>query len=1090
MTYRCAVVRLWLVLFALLCGCGGAGLLAQPLVFQQFSAENGLSGNVVLSIAQDRQGFLWVGTSNGLNRYDGYQFKHYKNDQEEPGSISSNSANALLFDRDGFLWVGTKLGLNRFDPKTERFEHFRRDSARAGSLHSDEIFALFEDEAGVLWVGTDKGLERFDARTKRFEHWDFPQEVIQSDFRDFRVQHIVETDGGDLLLGTRWASVWRFDKKTQRMQRVSANGIAPNEPQWTQGFVKDADGTVWMADLTTCYKLEPGGTIFKSVYQSPNRGFDSNICCFFRTKEGQWLLGTNGEGLKTFDRNFQKIAEQLPNLDRSSPDANLTNCIFQDRGGEVWLGMIWGGLFKFDPQRKPFQSFQRWSKGHETSYVKDVGGVCERQNGEIGTASLAEGCHFLDPKTERFTPFSDLPRLPKAIKQDYFLRIFEDSKQRLWLGGWGRGLKVLDEKTGDFHQFLNLNPNKNPTEPDYICGIGELADGRMWVSTLDGLIFLSADETQKPLTRKFSPQFYTELGGVPMRYITNILTDHTGKYWIPSRGLVCLDPKTGDIQVFKHDPQRPETIGDNRVSFVFEDRKRRLWVGTSGGGLNLWQPEAQRFAKFKQKNGLPSDVVAGITDDDQGFLWLTTARGLCKFDPETHTASNYFLGDGLPCERFVIAAIGKSRPSGKIFAGGQDGFVLFHPDSIRNSNFLPPVVISSLKKYVVAGDQIRPTEVPGIATMDLLELPFSENTLTFEFAALNFRQSFKNQYAYRLEGMGDQWVQVGTHRTVTFSHLAAGRYVLHVRASNNDGLWNEKGARLEIIILPPWWASWWALLAYTLTLGGVGFAFYRLQTRRNQDKEEAKRQKLLNEAKSQFLSTASHELRTPLTSVMGFAKIIKKRLEERILPHTDRSDSKTDRAVEQVTSNLDIVISESERLTALINDVLDLAKIESGKAVWHEERLHIAHLVERAIAATTTLFEQKNLALRSRVEPTLPTTLGDPDRLLQVLVNLLSNAAKFTERGIVTVTARQQNERTLLLGVADTGIGIPEKEREWVFEKFRQVRSGTLTDKPQGTGLGLPICREIVEHHGGRIWVESAAEGAEGSVFWFTLPLR
>ena len=269
---------------------------------------------------------------------------------------------------------------------------------------------------------------------------------------------------------------------------------------------------------------------------------------------------------------------------------------------------------------------------------------------------------------------------------------------------------------------------------------------------------------------------------------------------------------------------------------------------------------------------------------------------------------------------------------------------------------------------------------------------------------------------------------------------------------------------------------------------GVIFAFYRLQLNRNDAKAEALRLQALNEAKSQFLNTVSHELRTPLTSIMGFSKLIKKRMEERILPKTDLSDAKTERAAEQILENLNIVVSESERLTALINDVLDLAKIESGKLVWHEEKVAIGDLITRAIAATATLFEHKQLQLRSEISPGLPATTGDTDRLLQVLVNLLSNAAKFTEHGTITVTAKQKSDYTLLIGVADTGRGVHENFQEAIFEKFKQVSGDNLTDKPQGSGLGLTICKEIVERHGGRIWVES--EPNKGSVFWFTLPVR
>jgi signal transduction histidine kinase len=376
----------------------------------------------------------------------------------------------------------------------------------------------------------------------------------------------------------------------------------------------------------------------------------------------------------------------------------------------------------------------------------------------------------------------------------------------------------------------------------------------------------------------------------------------------------------------------------------------------------------------------------------------------------------------------------------------------------------------------------------AIAYATRIVLPADVKIFSFDFAALDFADPAKNQFACKMEGFDSDWQFLGTTHSATYTNLSPGTYTFRVRGSNNDGVWNDTGVSIEIVILAPWWATWWAWLGYALMVAGVLWTFFRLQNNRNLAKAEARRLQDLNEAKSQFLSTVSHELRTPLTSVLGFSKIIQKRLEERILPNLDRSDPKTDRAAEQVMGNLGIVVSESERLTRLINDVLDLAKIESGKMNWHEDQIHVSTLVEHVATATSALFEQKKLPLYVQVAPNLLDTTGDYNRLFQVLVNLFSNAVKFTDSGSVTCLVQLQDPNTLLFSVTDTGMGVPPEFRETIFEKFRQVTSDTLTDKPQGTGLGLPICKEIVEHHGGQIGVES--ETGVGSRFWFTLPVR
>ncbi len=1071
------------VALLLCCMMGASALLGQNISFEQRSTDDGLSHQTVLSLTQDHRGFLWVGTVNGLNRYDGYRFRQFKNSQGNPGSLSSNQINALLVDRKGVLWAGTNSGLNRLDAHTEVFTKFQRDPANANSLASNKVICLYEDAAGTIWVGTDAGLERFDAQTGQFAHYPLPTTEFSSNLIDYAVRCIAEYRG-KLMIGTWGAGIWAFDPGSGALSRVltADPDISPAQV-WVEGFFIGASGRFWALQSGHATLFDEAQNVFKVVCRKEVGNQRSAAISILEMASGELLVGTSGDGLKILGSDLHLLSAHIPNPDQSVVSNNWVNSILQDHNGEIWLGMTGGGLFKFDPQRNPFESVERLTGG----LPKDVHSLKERRNGELWLASRSEGCHVL-PKGEgaKFANLRTRRGFPEVMKQINLRRVFEDSRGYIWMGFWGGGLMVFDEKTGQFRRFPNPLPIEKPGNPYYVNSIWESPDGRIWAGIVDGLMQLSPTVAG---SIDFQMQFFENFG-LPMRSPTSFASDRSGKIWIGTDGLVCFDPQSNSFQTFQHDPDDPQTLGSQRVTAIFEDRKNRLWVGTNGGGLNLLDQTASgaRFIKYREKDGLANDVVVGIVEDGHGLLWLTTERGLSRFDPERGTFANFFRSDGLPCERFSMSALGISPGSGRIFAGGLDGFVLFHPDSIRSSGFVPPVVISNLKKYVRQGEQFLAVEVPGITDLERIELPFSENTLTFEFAALNFRQSFKNQYAYKLEGMGQEWIPLGARREVTFSNLQPGRYVLHVKASNNDGLWNEAGTKLEIRILPPWWMTWWAYTLYALTVAGVLFAFFQLQIRRREDRAEVLRQKLLNEAKSQFLSTVSHELRTPLTSILGFSKIIKKRLEERVFPNTNLSDSKTERAANQVMDNLNIVVSESERLTTLINEVLDLAKIESGKLVWHEEKIDVRELIERASAATKTLFEQKKLWLRQEIAPELPTTLGDADRLLQVLVNLLSNAVKFTERGGVTVSAKPTEDRKIVVGVADTGIGIPKAFQEMVFEKFGQVTSDTLTDKPQGTGLGLPICKEIVEHHGGQIWVESA-EG-EGSVFWFTLPLR
>jgi signal transduction histidine kinase len=438
-----------------------------------------------------------------------------------------------------------------------------------------------------------------------------------------------------------------------------------------------------------------------------------------------------------------------------------------------------------------------------------------------------------------------------------------------------------------------------------------------------------------------------------------------------------------------------------------------------------------------------------------------------------------------------------------MYFGGVTGLNIFHPDNIKDNPHAPPVVITDFQIFnqsatVDAAGTKNGFSLPKhITESSEIEISYQAGVFSFEFAALDYTHPAKNQYAYKMDGFDKTWTYSGNRRFVTYTHLDPDEYVFRVKASNNDGVWNEEGAAIKITITPPWWRTWWAYGFYGLILAAGIFAVDRIQRRRliKQERQRAalreaelraQTAEAASEAKSIFLSNVSHELRTPLTSVLGFAKIIKKRLEEKIFPMLPADDRKAQQAVAQVSENLGVVVIEAERLTALIDNVLDLAKIEAGKVEWHMENLSLPDVIDRASAATASLFDNGSLKLKKDVAPDLPEIVGDLNMLIQVVINLISNAVKFTKMGAVTCRA-ESKDGEIVISVSDTGVGIAAEDQPKVFEKFTQV-GDTITDKPKGTGLGLTICKEIVEHHGGRIWVES--EIGKGSTFSFALPVK
>jgi two-component system, sensor histidine kinase ChiS len=1080
-------------------------------------------------LLQDRQGFLWAGTKDGLNRFDGYRFTTFRYDPFDTLSISDNVINSILEDRQGRMWVATAKGIDLFDREREIFQHLQTPANGLG---------LVEDPQGNIWQGGSfGGLTKIslppDARTLENAKVAFVHLPGAAPTNKALTSPIWDADGrgfvGKISRETyrlRADSLWQdfrvdrdfADLPDARFRAALETADSLNN-HFLMRFLPGRDGKIWMSEGLKLFGWNPR-TDHCTVLDIPDSlqaGLRPNaeiwhfISNLVEDQRGRlWLGGLSGTFRITFPGG-KLLNLGLRDTETSGPLLYGVAGMLEDEGGLIWLGTRGNGLLKYNDNARRFAAGLWQGRSIRT--------LLKTSDGQIWFSTTGGGLFRLDPaRREREEDLAKSVRFFESDIGDVY-SLLEDKNGVLWAGSGNWGLVKI---TGWSRAHGSGRPKFEPLRfegknwkgwyaPTKIL---EDASGKLWLLSPDALRCL--DPKSPDSVEKFA--FFGEKNPGPFdnNVFPCLFQDQRGRIWIGTGqdGLWRFEAEKRTFKKFKNDRQNPHSISHDMVKSIAEDPaqpERFLWIGTGGGGLNRFDMEAGTFEKFTEKDGLPDLTVYGVQPDAAGYLWLSTNKGLSVFDPKTRIFRNFDQRDGLQNLEFNTLAYSKSA-DGELLFGGIEGLNAFYPEQMLQANrHVPKVVFTDFKisgKSVSHKTEGSPLDV-AIAYAKKIVLPPDAKVISIEFAALDFADPSKNQFSCKMEGFDRDWQSLGTAHSVTYTNLSPGKYTFRVRGSNNDGVWSGTDASLEIEVLAPWWATWWAYSLYFLAFGGVISAFYQLQTKRNQANAEARRLQELNEAKSQFLSTVSHELRTPLTSILGFSKIIKKRLEERILPKTDLSDAKTDRAAEQVLENLSIVVSESERLTALINEVLDLAKIESGKVVWHEEKLEIGELVERAAASTAMLFENKKLKLRLDIALDLPQILGDPDRLLQVLVNLLSNAVKFTERGEVVVSARLvvknvgriQNvgrvlnpsdvdvaADTLLIGVADTGIGIPKEFQALVFEKFRQVASDTLTDKPQGTGLGLPICKEIVEHHGGRIWVESTVD--EGSAFWFTLPMR
>ncbi len=1053
---------------------------AQEIKFEHFGTRQGMPSMHLLCLLQDHRGLLWIGTTDGLVMYDGIRFNVFQHNPADSTSIPDNFVRRLYEDRSGTLWAATTNGgLLRFNRESQNFTAYKSDPDDPGALQSNDITAIYEDRQDNLWIGTRKGLHRLDRSSgKIFRMPDAPA-------FNAATTRILEDSRGRFWIGTntglfQWIHTGKAGKDTliNYSDSLTYKGV--------YSLFEDSHQNIWIGTYFNGVNCLENATHTFRRYppdpKNPRTISHKSVTSFFEAADGRIWMGTNG-GVSVFDPRTQQFTRHPHDPDDPrSLSSNFINDVFADRSGIVWVATFGGGLNKHNPFTAPFRHFYSLPNNPASLSFNQVTSFHEDSRGRIWVGT-SNGLNKFDNKAGTFERYYYVNGKIADVNANEINAIEEDQQGLFWIGTYN-GLKQFDPQTGRYLPWERKFPNSPIHKQKWVVDLHWQPPGILWTG-LNGAPTLASFDTR---SGAWQADYLQGAQGVLSLIL---LSDHDWLWMGTEKGLVRLDTKTKAVQTFKHEPENPQSLDNSEINCLYLDKNQTLWVGTVDG-LNAMRKGTTGFVHYGAREGLLPGAVNGILEDDAGNLWISGSKGLSRFNPERGTCRNYNYLDGLQDDIFNPGAYLKSR-TGELYFGGVNGFNVFRPEAVSDDTIPPPVIITGFRllreEEASQSDALnRPVPAGREITLDWVDKVF-----VFGFAALSFNMPEKNQYAIKMEGFDENWRYIGNRHEATYTNLSPGHYTFRVKAANKDGYWNEEGASVRVIILAPWWRTWWAYLGYVLAIGGLLYFMQRKELQKQQlqhslqmEQAEALRLKELNDAKSIFLSTVSHELRTPLTSIMGFSKIIKKRLEDRILPFTDLTDPKQSKAAEQVLDNLGIVVSESERLTNLINDVLDLAKIEAGKVVWQYGPVEMEEVIRRAIDATSTLFEQKGLEIIKSVEPDLPAIQGDNDRLIQVVVNLLSNAIKFTDSGSVRCSARLDQDR-IVVSIADTGIGIAEKDLVHIFEKFKQVGDDTLTDKPGGTGLGLPICKEIIEHHGGHIWVESVWN--EGSVFSFSLPL-
>ena len=1104
-----------LLFLGFLCWSASGATAAPEIRFERISIDQGLSQSTVYSIMQDRLGFLWLGTGDGLNRYDGYRFEVLRSRPTDPNSLSHNRIRALHEDSAGMLWIGTlNGGLNRYDRRTRTFTRYRHDPAVPESLASDLVWAIQEDLQGTLWIGTSKGLDRF---VQGPEHGAFshlrqdPNRIAAGQpglSHDF-IRALYLDRAGDLWIGTR-RGLNHLDPTTLT--------LTPYVPRPREGAVKynsigsihqDRRGQLWLGTWNGLIQFDPDSPSPFTFYgDDSNQSGDpmrDSIWDIHEHRDGTLWLATYGTGILRFDpvaKTFLSRVEHDP-LKPTSLSGNKVTTFLRDRSGAFWVGTSGNGLNKLGPAAKAFEQISGDPADSEGLSDNMIMAIHEARDGALWLGTWNGGLNRLDRRSGDVTRYRAEPDHPARLARDDVRAVLEDSAGTLWVGTEGGGLHRLDQASGTFTRYQHDPEDSNTLRDNDVWVLHQATDGTLWAGTYGGGLSRYVAETDTFRHYLHDPDDPDSLSSNVVRAIYQ---DRAGLLWIGTGGggLNRIDPGSAragpptstPFKRYRHDPRDPSSLSSDEVLSILEDRSGSLWIGTHSGGLNRLLPgsdsgagdgsrqtgsnQGARFRRYTTADGMPSNVVYGLLEDQQGLIWMSTTRGLCRFDPGSETFRNYDVSDGLQSQEFNSGAYFKS-PRGEMFFGGLGGLNAFFAGRITDNAYVPPVVLTSFKKFN--------REVPLATDPALLRtvtLGHDESVFSFELAALSYTAQHKNRYAYRLVGFRDQWTELGTKRDVTFTNLNPGSYTLEVRASNNDGVWNQEGLALEVIVEPPLWRTWWfqtpaALVAVTLLWAGYATRTRSIR-RHNQalaaevvERRRAEAELAANNAElearnaemERFIYTVSHDLKTPLVTIKGF------------LGYLERDAAAGH--VERVGDDVSRISRATDTMDRLLNDLLELSRV--GRLMNPPEPVALNELAAEAVALCAGAVDERGVDVQ--IDPTMPAVEGDRLRLLEVYQNLVDNAVKFlgdqrTPR--LEIGASRNGEDGVLCWVRDNGTGIDARYHEKVFGLFER-----LDQRIPGTGVGLALVKRIVELHGGRTWVES--EGTDqGSTFYFTLP--